>query len=342
MQDDALLIGVDIAEAEVVICGSPGRLRLTIENRRTAITKWLRTLPPGTAIAMESTGRYHLLLATQARAAAMRVYILNPKLVWFAARGQGRRAKTDRIDAEVVRDYLRDNIERLHPWCPGTPLQSEIESLLRRRHTLDKHRTAITMCLSGVGALAGEVKKLLSSLQAMFDAIDIRVQLLLEQDEQMRQKQLLLETVVSVGAVASASMTCVFARIPFSRSDSVIAFTGLDPRAKDSGKKRGERHITKNGPAHFRRTIWLCGFSACHSKLFKPRYQALRARGVSTTEAIMILGRKILRISWAIWTSNQPFDPTRYDASTARSRVDPSLDGEFGPSSSKPGAGQLD
>jgi transposase len=111
-------------------------------------------------------------------------------------------------------------------------------------------------------------------------------------------------------------MTCVFSRIPFSRSDSVVAFTGLDPRAKDSGKKRGERHITKNGPRHLRRTIWLCGFSASHSKLFKPYYQALRARGISTTEAIMILGRKILRIAWAIWTSNQPFDPTRYERST--------------------------
>ncbi len=314
MQDYALLIGVDVAKAEVVICGTPGRLRLTIENRKTAVARWLKTLPPGTAIAMESTGAYHLLLATLARAAGMRVYILNPKLVWFAARGQGRRAKTDRIDAEVVRDYLRDNIERLHLWSPGTPLQSEIERLLRRRHTLDKHQTATAMSLSGIGGLAAEVKKLVDAFQAMLDAIDIRVQLLLEQDEQMRQKQLLLETVVSVGPVASASMTCVFARIPFSRSDSVIAFAGLDPRAKDSGKKRGERHITKNGPAHLRRTIWLCGFSACHSKLFKPHYQALRARGASTTEAIMILGRKILRIAWAIWVSNQPFDPARYQS----------------------------
>lgn len=317
MQDDALLIGVDIAKAEVVICGTPGRLRLTIENRKTAIAKWLKPLPPGTAIAMESTGSYHLLLATLARAAGMRVYILNPKLVWFAARGQGRRAKTDRIDAEVVRDYLRGNIEHLHPWSPGTPLQSEIESLLRRRHTLDRHRTAITMSLGGVGGLAREVKELMDALQAMLDAIDVRVQLLLEQDEQMRQKQLLLETVVSVGPVASASMACVFSRIPFARSDSVIAFTGLDPRARDSGTKRGERHITKNGPAHLRRTIWLCGFSACHSKLFKPHYQALQARGVSTTEAIMILGRKILRIAWAIWLSNRPFDPSRYRPSTA-------------------------
>lgn len=317
MQDDALLIGVDVSEAELVICGSPGRSRLTIENRKTAVSKWLKTLPPDTPIAMESTGSYHLLLATLAREAGMRVYILNPKDVWFAARGQGRRAKTDPIDAEVVRDYLKNNVERLHVWCPGTPLQSEIEQLLRRRHTLDKQRTAITMSLRGVGGLAVEIEKLLDALRTMFDAIDRRVQLLLGQDEQMRQKQRLLETVVSVGPVASASMACVFSRIPFPRSDCVVAFAGLDPRAKDSGKKRGERDITKSGPAHFRRTIWLCGFSACHSKLFKPYYQALRARGVSTTEAVMVLGRKILRIAWAIWTSNQPFDPTRYRATTA-------------------------
>jgi transposase len=50
------------------------------------------------------------------------------------------------------------------------------------------------------------------------------------------------------------------------------------------------------------------GFAACHTKLYKPFYESLKARGLKSTEAVMILGRRILRIAWAVWRTDKPFD----------------------------------
>jgi len=306
MQD--VFIGVDVSRDMLDIAGCPVREHLTIANRHRDIEQWLKGLPAGACVAMESTGRYHQLLAKLAKAAGLHVYVLNPKRVWYAARGDGRRSKTDRIDAQVIAKFLRDHIRDLHEWCPGTSLQSEIAMLERRRHCIERHCTAMSLSLRDVDGLEDEIEQFQKSIKAMRRAIDQRIQSLLGKDKEMARKSALLITVPAIGKVGAASLAALFARVPFKRSDSVVAFVGLDVRVSDSGTHRGRRRLTKLGPAHIRRQVWLMGFAACHTNLYKPIYESLKARGLKSTEAIMILGRRILRIAWAIWRTDQPFD----------------------------------
>ena len=48
---------------------------------------------------MESTGRYHALLAHLASQAGLKVYVLNARDVHYYAKALGTRAKTDGVDA---------------------------------------------------------------------------------------------------------------------------------------------------------------------------------------------------------------------------------------------------
>jgi transposase len=302
-------IGVDVARDKLDVADSAGK-QLCLANQKRSIGAWLKTLPAGAAIAMESTGSYHQLLAAMARDAGMRVYVLNPKRIWHYARCEGRRGKSDRIDAQVICNYLREHLHRLHPWCPGTAQQAEIEELQRQRQQLEKHLTGIRMSMSRSAALRTEVRAAQDGLNALLQAIELRVQLLIDMDEQMAHKDALLKTIPGIGTQAGATYTSLFSRIPFARSDSVVAYAGVDVRSCDSGNKRGKRRLTKQGPSFLRKQVWLSGFSASHSKIFKPLYQALRTRGFAPTEAFMILGRRILRIAWAVWRTDRPFDPS--------------------------------
>jgi transposase len=162
------------------------------------------------------------------------------------------------------------------------------------------------LSLQGLEGLDQQLGQFLGSLKAMRQAIDDRIQALVKADQQLARKQALLTTVPAVGAMGAASMAALFARVPFKRSDSVV---GLDVRASDSGTYRGRRKLTKLGPAYLRRQVWLMGFAACHTKIYKPFYEAMKMRGLKSTEAIMILGRRILRIAWAVWRTDKPFEP---------------------------------
>ena len=302
------LFGVDVSKDKLDIACIPEQSMQCIGNCRREVSAWLKRLPAGSCVAMESTGIYHQLLADLAREAGMRVYVLNPKRIWHAARGDGRRGKTDRIDAQVIVKFLRDHLDQLHEWTPGTALQREISLLERRRHRLEQHCTALRMMLRGLPGLDLEVTRLLESASALRQAIARRIESLAGQDEDIARNTRLLREIPAIGPVGSVSLATLFARVPFARSDAVVAYVGMDVRVRDSGRSRGKRRLTKWGPAHLRRLVWLFGFSGAHTKVYKAYYDALRARGLSFTEAALVLGRRILRIAWAVWRTGKHFD----------------------------------
>ena len=51
-------------------------------------------------------------------------------------------------------------------------------------------------------------------------------------------------------------------------------------------------------------------------KLWRPYYQAQLAKGLSTTAATVILGRKMLRIAFALYKRREPFNPALVSACT--------------------------
>lgn len=311
MQECREIHGVDVAKDEVVVAAhGQGHVR-AIANELKAIDTWLRALPKGSIIAMESTGIYHQLLAQRAHAAGMQVYVLNAKDVYFYAKALGARGKTDRVDAGLIARYAAEHHAKLHAWQPGDGVQKLVEELLGRRATLVTKRESVRQAFKGDHDLDSELKQLDQSFERILAAIDAKVDKLIAADSALATGRKRIASVTGFGPQGSALLAVLFARIPFTNVDAVVAYSGTDPRPNDSGKKRGTRKLSKRGPAHLRRQIYLSGFAASHSKALKPLYQALRAKGFATTEAFVILGRKLLRAAFAVWKSGQPWDPAK-------------------------------
>ncbi len=231
--------------------------------------------------------------------------------VHFYAKALGARGKTDRVDAGLIARYAAEHHAQLHAWQPGDPAQRRVEELLERRATLTTKRESVRQAFKGDRELAGELKRLDQSFDQLLAAIDAQVNELIAADTALAAGRKRIARVTGFGPQGSALLAVLFARIPFANVDAVVAYSGVDPRPNDSGKKRGARQLSKRGPAHLRRQIYLAGFAASHSKALKPLYKALRAKGFATTEAFVILGRKLLRVAFAIWKTDQPWDPAK-------------------------------
>lgn len=307
MQEPTTFVGVDVSKPvlEVAFAGQ-GQTR-KISNESKAIDSWLAELPAGAAVAMESTGRYHLLLAQRALSAGLRVYVLNAKDVWFYAKTLGARAKTDRLDCQVIAQYLQERHARLRPWAPPKAAVSEIERLLRQRTALVDKRVALREAFSDC-PIKEPLQLIEKGLKAAEKALQLRIEQLVQQDAALREVQQLLSTITGFGVQSSTLLAVLFSRFSFANSDALVAYAGLDPRANDSGGKRGRRTLSKKGPPELRRAMFLVAFAACHSKALKPTYLALKSRGLKATEALVILARKLLRVAFAVWKSRQPFE----------------------------------
>lgn len=307
-----LNIGADVAKNEIVVASSdecfPTR---NLTNQRAALMIFLKSLPPGSRIGMESTGIYHELFANLAHKLGFIVYVLNPKDARHYAKGVGLRGKTDRVDAELIARMIEHEHTELHPWTPPTPEQREMARLISRRAKLSTLRQALGMTLKGVDGFATDLKALRARFDQVIARIDQRIKTLVDASPDRKVHVAHLRTINGVGKVVSAALINILERVPLKSADAFVAFTGLDPRPDDSGQHRGKRRLSKRGPSELRRLLYVAAMSAKKNKAWKPLFDHYRAKGLSTTAALVILSRRIARIAWSMYTYKTEFDPAR-------------------------------
>ena len=131
-----------------------------------------------------------------------------------------------------------------------------------------------------------------------------------------------LDTIPGIGAVTAAVLTAFILDIErFDTPGQLVAYFGVIPIEVSSGvdrdgHARGPRRfvMSRRGNDLVRRYLWMAALSAVR---FNPMVRALYARVVAkhpNRKAIAIghAMRKLLHLAFAIWKSDQPFDPA-YD-----------------------------
>ena len=311
-------IGVDVSQRTLDIAAGEHAPVLQIEHTRAAIRRWLKTLPAGTRIGIESTGTLHRELVRCAIAEGHVVYVLNARDLSHYARALGRRAKTDRLDAQLIARYVSHEHAHLHPYRLPTQLHTQLDELITRRHQVVVHQGALRQSFSGMSQPLSGVKRVLRQMDVLIEQIDAQLSALVAKDEQLAPLAGRLKGMVGFGPLLSTTMAHALRRHEFKSSDSFIAFVGLDPRARDSGQLRGRRFLSKRGPAEMRRLLFTAAMSAARTKLWRPFYQRYRDRGLPTTAALVILARKLARIAFSINKHGSLFDPERVKIACAQ------------------------
>jgi len=311
MQTPSVFYGVDVDKDELVIGRSDRDVVVTVRNTRSAIRAWLKSIPADAAIGVEPTNRYHLILVDLAHALRRTSFVLDARRTRAYARAMGYRGKTDRTDALSIARFVAASWAQLRPYEPPTPNQRHLDKLLRRRGKLTTIRTQLRQIGRSLPGVGNHLRNVIVQIDQLIDQITQRMGQISRLDAQQADLMRRLDAIPSVGTVTAIGLANLFQRVPLDSADRAIAFVGLDPRPCDSGKRRGRRKLTKHGPAELRRLLYLAAMSASKIKLWKPFYQRDRQRGLETTEALVILARRLLRTAWAIAFRNVEFDPLR-------------------------------
>lgn len=307
-----LNIGVDVAKDTVVVACFEHQFPIQqIANQRAPLRAWLKALPPGSRIGVESTSDYHELLADLAQAHGYSVYLLNPLDTRQYAKAMGNRAKTDRVDAELIARLIAHEHTHLRVYTPPTAPQRKLDRLIRRRATIVRLQGTLKLTMRNLGGFAAELKAVLRKLEALIAKIDATMTAVAAAVPHHQAAQQRVETIVGVGPLVGIGLTNTLERVPFRKADAFVAFLGLDPRANDSGQKTGRRRLSKRGPAELRRLLFNAAMSASKTRVWKPIYESYRTQGWSTTAALVIIARKIARAAWSIYHYHTTFNPER-------------------------------
>lgn len=308
----SVIAGVDVSKSWLDASDSRTPQAMErLDNTPAAIKALLDGLPPDACIGVESTNIYHLELVHQAHARGMRVYLIDGYRLKHYAEAVGQRMRTDAIDAHLIRRYLASEIEHLVPFAPKAPAHVTLWKLMKQRARTIQERAAARLSWKEIGQFDEELEVLEKAVKALLDKLEQRIaECIRTLGWEADVKRLL--GMPGVGRWTAVAMVAAYRSGTFAHVDAFIAYLGLDVRAKDSGTTKGTRRLTRRGDGEYRRLLYCAAMAAArHHAHFKTRYQALLAKGRATTEALMILSRRIAKLAFTLLRKNKDFDESK-------------------------------
>jgi len=305
-----LLCGVDVSQQHLDIACSDNQQHQLL-NEVSTIEPWLRSLPPGSSLALEATSDYHEELLECAVEMGHQVYLINGKQLHHYREAVNQRAKTDLADARLLLRFLSHEHAALEPVKPLKKREKKLWRLLKRRACLVKVRKQVCSSLQGLPETEEMAEKLARQLNQAIKQLEKQM-LQLARSLQWQQALKHCQSIPGVGLLNALGLVASFHRGQFRNADQFVAFLGLDVRVRDSGKYRGKRKLTKRGDAEMRRLLHNAAMSFARNPTYRPLYDRLLGQGKSAIAAYVVLARKLARIAFSLLTQEQDFDQEKF------------------------------
>jgi transposase len=287
-------VGLDIAAARLDYClneTEEGDCPNDADGHRRLIVR-LKELPHPRVIC-EASGGYEKIVVAELLKAGIEVCVVQPARVRALAYAEGLLAKTDRIDARLLRRYAQKVELRL-----AVPVDAAV-ALLRE---LLEHRRQLTTQLSEVEGrlpLAGPTfKKLLQRqetfLRKQIEQVEKMIRQHIDDDPDLRGKSERLQQVKGVGPILASTLLAYVPELGTIESPQLSALIGVAPHPKDSGKTRAPRHI-RGGRPQVRHVLYMAAVCASRrNPILAAFYQRLKAKGKPPMVCLIAVMRKMV------------------------------------------------
>lgn len=309
MQNEEVFVGIDISKDQLDVHMLPRGMQTSVKNDAQGIESLLEMLRAENprVIVMEATGGYEITVAAELSVASLPVAIVNPAQVRDFAKGIGKRAKTDAIDAYVLAQFAQTVKPKPKPL--GTDDENQIKELVSRRRQL------VDLCASEKNRLhrarshrvRHSIQTIIAALDKEIKDIDKDINGLVRKSPLWRETEKLLRTFKGVGPVTARVLIAKLPELGHANRQQISRLVGLAPLNKDSGKKKGKREIS-GGRADLRATLYMAALSAIKSNVvIKPFYERLSETGKPFKVVITACMRKMIIILNAMLKKKQPF-----------------------------------
>jgi transposase len=291
--------GIDVAKDWLDVCWGDQIRRFTHDAEGIKQLAASLRQAPVDLIVLEASGGYEVAAAAALQADGFAVAVLNPRQTRDFAKSMGVLAKTDRVDARVLRDFA--NVIALHPkrarYLRALPDEQRelLAALVMRRRQLVEMRVAEANRLALAHKSARKsVNAVLKTLEWQLLRIDADIDGCMR--EHHKETLAWLDTVKGVGPVLKSTLLALLPELGHLSGRAISALVGVAPMARESGKWRGKRQ-TCGGRSEVRTVIYMATLSAVrHNPVLKQFHQRLIAAGKLPKVALVACMRKLLII----------------------------------------------
>lgn len=303
-----ITVGIDVSKDRLDVFVHPSGERLAVDNEAAGIEMLVARLRAigADGIGLEGTGGLEKLAVAELAAAGLPVLVLNPAQVRHYAQAEGKRAKTDRIDAAVIARFLAATKPQLRPLADAeTVLLGEL--MARRRQLVgmlvaEKNRHA-----RAAGRIKTSIARIIKALNDELASLDDDLDTAIRSSPAWRHKENLLVSVPGVGKIISRTLMAELPELGQLDRRTIAALCGLAPFTRQSGRWRGNSMIAGGRPEP-RAALFIGALVAArHNPVFKAFTNRLIEAGKPKRVALIACARKLLTILNAIIRDNKPW-----------------------------------
>mgnify|MGYP002760290505 CR=1 FL=1 len=316
----SLSLGIDVGKSALELALSNGEgpiAKTSVSNDSEGhehLLSWLHEQeanPEETFVCMEASGGFEKAIASFLYEKGYGVSVVNPRRIKGYAKSQLQRTKTDPADAALIARF--GDRENPRPWEPPEAAQSRLQELTRARQALQKEKTRTQNRLDEASdeAVRRTYEDLLEEIDGKIEVLEEEIQKQIEDNQQLRDRCQLLETIPGVGLQTAAIVISELGSADrFDSARQAAAYAGLVPSHRESGTSvRGAPRMSKVGNGRLRRAMYFPAMSALR---FNPAVKALGDRLEERgKESMVIIGaamRKLLHICYGVLKTGRTFD----------------------------------
>lgn len=290
-------VGVDTGKHQLDIYIRPLDIYFTVSNDEKGIKEAIKSIKAHrpTRIVIEATGRLEMPFVIACAKANLPFVVANPIHIKRFAGAIGQRAKTDKLDSQLIAHYAEAIKPKLSTLKPEV-MQAMSDLVARRNQllamqTMEKNRIQILP-----KELAMTIKPILTALKNQIEKIEDKIIRLIESCPEYQAKNEILQSMKGIGKIASASIISNLPELGYMTNKQASALIGVAPINKESGRFKGQRKI-QGGRHQIRTVLYMAMMSAIQSNpTFKETYQRLVAAGKPKKVALIACVRKMIVI----------------------------------------------
>ena len=295
MNPSLVHVGLDVAKASLQVFANNLTASFSHDPAGCAsLVAWLQRLGSPCQVVCEATGGWERPVVSALHLAGIPVAVVNPRQVRDFARGCGRRAKTDRIDAAVLAAF--GALHHPRNTLAACPAQSELAAWVTRREQLQLMLNAeVARQIPGLPAsLVRELKSSIAALQKRLAKVVATLAALLQAEPSLASKSARLQAFKGVGPATAATLLGHLPELGQLSDRAIAALAGLAPFNDDSGPRKGQRRIAGGRPS-VRSALYMAALSAIRfNPILKAFYQRLRSNSKPFKVALIASARKLL------------------------------------------------
>jgi transposase len=295
-EQSAAYAGVDISK-EALDVSLAGQSPVRYANDAAGIAqliKALKKLPEPARVICEPSGGYERELLAALWAAGIAVSLVNAARIRAFARAQGLLAKTDQIDASVLREF--GELLRPETLEAPSPQRQRLAALVQRREQLvtilSTEEQRLAQARDAVVRKMGQ--SLIKELQAQVAQLEELIEKQIDDDDTLKGQSERLQQVKGIGKVTASTLLAELPELGKLSRNEAGALAGVAPYNRDSGALRGRRTI-RGGRVKVRRVLYMAALVATRfNPILKSFYQRLVAAGKPKKVALTAVMRKLI------------------------------------------------